>query len=77
MRAKYGYDKSVQKSNLVPTLNIILTEIHFSVSTINLRDRRKDTSSPIQIHSLRFGLEAVNCVLVRCTSFEILINVFT
>jgi hypothetical protein len=53
------------------------TEIHSSVSTINLRDRRKDTSSPIQIHCLRFGLESVNCVLVGCTSFEILINVVT
>jgi hypothetical protein len=52
-------------------------EIHISVSTINLRDRRKDTSSPVLIQCLRFVLEAVSCVLVKCTSFEILINVVT
>ena len=77
VRAKYGHDKSVQKSNLVSTPNIRRIEIQFSASTINLRDRRKDTCSPIEIHCLRFGLEAVNCVLVRCTLFEILINVVT
>lgn len=61
MRAKYGYDRSVQKSNLVSTLNI--RPYRNSLFSFDDKLKRQTEKHFIPITNLLFALRAGSCEL--------------